>query len=669
MKAEFAKPEKKNLLQSKRYYSSVKDKSKLTTTVIKRQLKNNDSLTWPDSQTLGKIRKEVFRQQMELVSLANIYGLYSDKLFKKQEVLFSSLFFRIMAIDKLSKSSGARTPGFDKRDKNLYLKLLESIREKIKHPNIYKASPMKKIWIKKKKSNKLRPLSISTIEDKVLQQLVNLILEPLVEMTSEPHSFGFRPYRSAKQAVSFLKSRLKTLNRKKIKTHASLSNKENELFQLLPENKFILNADIEGFFDNINHDWILNNIFLHPKLIIFIKAWLKSGVINNNKFVITEQGTPQGGIISPTLANFTLNGLEEEIINSINALTKSKKKRIFVRLKDGTKKRITSYLTYVRYADDFVVLARSRHIIKNYVVPSIDKFLKKRGLILNQTKTKIFKLTDKNSQLDFLGYTFKYNAKWKIKSHMFYSQHAGSKCIALYPNKEKVHDCISKIKFIIKKSNNLDAYNLITKLNPILRGWSNYYNMSNSSHYRNTVRNALYRLTWKWASKKHKRWGRKAIANTYFLQENTTSEKFPKLTNYLKFKNTKWVFHAKVKSKSRYRTNKSKTIYLVDVTNISQLLSSKHFILPKKLLTVHGYHPDYMKLVTFNTNLNFKSAGFDSSLKQRLLAKQKNLCPHCEESLLISDGFKGGSRENISNMELLHSWCHYDIDHKNKSDN
>ena len=151
MKAEFAKPEKKNLLQSKRYYSSVKDKSKLTTTVIKRQLKNNDSLTWPDSQTLGKIRKEVFRQQMELVSLANIYGLYSDKLFKKQEVLFSSLFFRIMAIDKLSKSSGARTPGFDKRDKNLYLKLLESIREKIKHPNIYKASPVKKIWVPKKK--------------------------------------------------------------------------------------------------------------------------------------------------------------------------------------------------------------------------------------------------------------------------------------------------------------------------------------------------------------------------------------------------------------------------------------------------------------------------------------------------------------------------------------
>jgi len=106
----------------------------------------------------------------------------------------------------------------------------------------------------KKKSNKLRPLGIPTIEDRVLQHLVNLILEPLIEMTSEPHSFGFRPLRSAKQAVSFLKSHLKTLNNKSIKAHTSLANKKNELFQLLPENKFILNADIEGFFDNINHD-------------------------------------------------------------------------------------------------------------------------------------------------------------------------------------------------------------------------------------------------------------------------------------------------------------------------------------------------------------------------------------------------------------------------------
>lgn len=637
-----------------------------------------------------------------MVNLANVYGFYSNELFKKQIILFNSLFFRIVAIDKLSKSSGSKTPGVDdlkligsKKDKKQLLELVESTRLLVKNPHTYKASPVKRVWIKKT-NNKLKPLGITTIQDRALQHLINLILEPLVEMSSDLHSYGFRLYRSAKQAVAFLKAHLKTLNIDTIKTQTSSANKKNELYQLLPENKFILDADIEGFFDNINRNWLLNNIFLHPILLSFIKKWLNSGALDKNVFVLTEQGTPQGGIISPTLANFTLNGLEKSVMDSINLLTKSKEKRISIQLKDGSRTRIASYLTYVRYANDFIVLARSRHLLKNYIMPSIKKFLEKRGLKLNLKKTKVFKLSDKNAQLDFLGYTFKYNIKWKIKSHIFYSRHAGSHGIALYPNKVKMHNFIAKIKFIFKKSNNLDAYNLIAKLNPILREWSSYYNMSNSSHYRNTVRNALYRLTWKWAKKKHKRWGKKAIANTYFLQkaeeQNDFSgtqkpemeKKVSRTRKYLKFKNTKWVFYGKSKSRSRYNISKSKTIYLVDVTNISQLLSSKHFVLPKNLLTTHGYHPNYMKLVTFNTNLKFKSTGFDSSFKQRLLKRQNDLCPYCQESLLeceslygtsslhihhIKPIFKGGSRDDISNMELLHSWCHYEIDHKNNSEN
>lgn len=693
---------KENLPFSRRYYSTVQDESKLVKIAIKRQLKNNNCFIWPDNKTLTVIRKEVFKQQLELVSLANVYGLYSNELFKKQKILFNSLFFKIVAIDKLSKSSGSKTPGVDniqligsKKDNKWLSELLESTRVQVKNPHKYKASPVKRVWVKKSK-NKLRPLGIPTIQDRVLQHLLNLILEPLVEISSDLHSYGFRPYRSAKQAIAFLKAHLKTLDSKTIETQTSLTNKKNELFQMLPENKCIFDADIEGFFDNINHNWLLDNIFLHPTLILFIKEWLNSGALDKNIFVLTDQGIPQGGVISPTLANFTLNGLEKAIMDSLNPLTKSKEKRISIQLKDGSRTRIASYLTYVRYAGDFIVLVRSRHILKNYVIPSIEKFLEKRGLSLSKKKTKVFRLSDKNAQLDFLGYTFKYNNKWKIKYHVFYTHHAGSRGIALYPNKKKMHNLIAKVKFIFKKSNNLDAYNLTAKLNPILRGWSNYYNMANSSHYRNTVRNALYRLTWKWAKRKHKRWGEKMIAITYFLRklemENNSSEtQKPEMNNnsskkqkYLKFKNTKWVFHGKSKSKSRYNVAKSKTIYLVDVTNISQLLSSKHFVLPKNLLLIHGYHPNYMKLVTFNTNLKFKSAGINSSFKQRLLKRQNDLCPYCQESLLDSESlyginmlhihhiepiFKGGSRDNISNMELLHSWCHYEIDHKNDSEN
>lgn len=673
---------RKNALNNRGYHSSVRDES---IKLVKRQLKESNMLEWPDSKKLGIIRKDVFKQQLSLVRLAETYGLHSNALFKKQKTLLNSLFFRIVAIDKLSKSEGSRTSGIDgiritnKKNPNLYLDLLQSIRHEAKNPYNYKASPIKRAWIPKGK-NSLRPLGIPTLKDRALQHLVNLILEPLVEMTSEPHSFGFRPYRSAKQAIAYLRSNLRTRNLNSVKKRTSKSNIQNELFELLPENKVILDADIKGFFDNINHDWILNNLFLHPDLITLIKAWLKSSGVDKDIFSETRSGILQSGIISPTLANFTLNGLEPTIMNSITLITKSKEKRISIHLKDESRIRIASGLAYVRYADDFVVLARSKHLISEYVLPSIKHFLEIRGLALSKEKTKIFRLCDKNAQLDFLGYTFKYQDKWSTKSSVFHSQHAGSKGIALYPNKKKVFEVIQCIKFIFKVSKNLDAYNLIAKLNPVIRGWSNYFNMANSLHYRDTVRNAIYRLTWKWACRKHKRWGRKLIADNYFLRKiSSTSDVHYKKVSCLKFKNRKWVFHSTVNKKSRYNTGKNKTIYLVDVGNISQLLPSKYYILPKKYLTIHGYHLEYMKLVTHSTNVNFKTGGIYSSFKERLLKKQNNFCAHCKEPLVNSESlygnqnlhihhlepiYRGGSRNSTSNMVLLHSWCHYDTDHK-----
>lgn len=615
----------KTSLNQVRHYSTIKEESKLSVAEIKRLLIDNDILNWPNNKVLGRIYQEVFKKQMNLVKLADTYGVYSEEVYKEQLVLSKSLFFRIVAIDKLSKSPGSKTPGVDKvffsnrkEDIDKYITLVKWLRDLIKDSNSYKAKPIRRVWIPKT-NGQLRPLGIPTLNDRALQHLINLILEPLVESTGDRHSYGFRHNRSTKNAIAELRSQLKTIDPDKIVVNTKKSNLENKLYRKLSEEKWILGADIKGFFDNIDHNWLLDKLFINPKLRNIIKAWLKSGVMEKEIIHETNLGTPQGGIISPTLVNFTLNGLEKVILDSIKALTESVERRIVVKLKDRSKTRIASGLAYVRYADDFVVLARSKHIMITYVIPSIQEFLKPRGLTLNNNKTKLFRLKDKDTQLDFLGYTFKYQEKWRHNKHVFYKDHAGDRGIALYPNKTKMLTFIDKVRRIFKRSQNLDSYNLIAILNPILRGWFNYYNLGNSSHYRNTVRNAIYHLVWKWAHNKHRRWGKKRIASFYFLTHQQTEKNVNrKRIEYTMIKNVKWVFHGFANQDSRYG-GKVKSRYLVDVGNSNQLLSSKHYIIPKKLLHVHAYHPDYMKMVEFNANNNFKAMGLNSSFKIKLL--------------------------------------------------
>lgn len=143
-------------------------------------------------------------------------------------------------------------------------------------------------------------------------------------------------------------------------------------------------------------------------------------------------------------------------------------------------------------------------------------------------------------------------------------------------------------------------------------------------------------------------------------------------------KNVKWGFHGFTNGESIYG-GKQKSRYLVDIGTSSQLLSTKNYVIPLNLLHVHAYHPDYMKMIQFNTNNNFKAMGLNSSFKTRLLSAQNNLCSHCVNSLLTSTGlyeglhihhimpiYKGGNRKDIQNMVLLHSWCHYEIYHNNE---
>jgi RNA-directed DNA polymerase len=197
-----------------------------------------------------------------------------------------------MAVRIVTTNKGKKTPGIDGKlinNDEEKCKVVDNLKWWIQNPTEYKAKPLKRVYIPKSK-NKLRPLGIPTIEERCLQALLNLVLEPLVECTSDTHSYGFRKFRSAKMALGALRVNLR-------------SNPDHY-------DKYILDADIQGFFDNISHEWLIKSVPLEITLKIILDKWLKAGSIYLTKFEPTEMGTPQGGIISPCLANFTLNGLQ-----------------------------------------------------------------------------------------------------------------------------------------------------------------------------------------------------------------------------------------------------------------------------------------------------------------------------------------------------------------------
>lgn len=424
-----------------------------------------------------EIREEVELKQKELVKLAERHGLFDSRVQQAQILMARSLLFRTHAANIMANKPGSQTPGVDNelmiRDDIMLSKdeLSQFMRDMIYHPKKYKPKPIKRVWIPKPGKSENRPLGIPTIKDRAMQTLINLVLLPLVEMNSDSESYGFRPYRDCKMAIAAVRMQLRTLSFETQQKSMALRFGKPGLgaYTQQNEDKWILDADIKGFFDNINHDWLLNKLFLHPTLKEFVRLWLKAKILDAGMYTNPITGTPQGGIISPTLANFTLNGLEKAVLESIHPITRSKVRRLTIKNNGRTVKAVSLGVSIVRYADDFIVLAKSKNILVKYIRPAIDNFLAERGLFLSPQKTKMFTLKEENTQLDFLGYTFKYSKRWSAKRNIFYEKgYVGG--IALYPNKEKVRNFIRKLSQIFSNSNNLSAVELITKLNPIIRG-------------------------------------------------------------------------------------------------------------------------------------------------------------------------------------------------------
>ena len=371
---------------------------------------------------------------------------------KLQSLLVKSLNARILAVKRVSENKGKKTAGVDGKLLDTSIKKCKCVDElKIKLPD-YKSMPLKRIEIPKK-NGKLRPLGIPTMFDRSLQALYKLALEPIAEVVADKNSYGFRPKRSTQDAM---------------KQVWICTSKRNG-------GEWILEADIKGCFDNISHQWIYDNIPLDNRL---LKQWLKSGFIKDDTLFPTDSGTPQGGIISPILANMVLDGIEEVV---------KRHKARFQKMKDGViLYRHTNRLNFIRYADDFVITGHSPKYLR-LLQKDIEIFLNQRGLELSKEKTHITHIRD---GFNFLGFNFR--------------KYPNNKVI-VKPTKDGIKSFKSKIKEIFKKYNSSSLSMLITKLNPLLRGWANYYRFVNSKVVFDKIDTYIWRKSLNWMKRIHQR--------------------------------------------------------------------------------------------------------------------------------------------------------------------
>ena len=393
-----------------------------------------------------------------------------------QYLLTHSFYAKALAVKRVVTNDGRRTPGVDGVLWNTPAKKMAaalSLTDKR-----YRARPLRRVYIEKKDKKKKRPLGIPTMYDRAMQALYALALEPVAETTADGKSFGFRKGRCAQDACEYL---FNALSRKHISP------------------KWVLEGDIKGCFDHISHDWLLANIPMDKNI---LKQFLKAGFIYQRELFPTEEGTPQGGIISPILANMTLDGIEKKLVERFhtNALGK-----VDSRFKNAHK------VNFVRYADDFVVTAATPELALE-AKELIREFLAERGLELSDEKTVVTNIDD---GFDFLGWNFrKYNEKLIIK-----------------PSKKAVKAIVSNISdTILRRGKAWQQDVLIMKLNEQIRGWTNYHQSVCASDAFAHLDYVLYELLWRWAKRRHPKknkwwismryWHRVGNRNWVFSTEN-----------------------------------------------------------------------------------------------------------------------------------------------------
>lgn len=363
-----------------------------------------------------------------------------NKVKALQWLLTHSFYAKALAVRRVSTNSGRNTPGVDGVIWNTPGKCARGLAS-LKRRG-YRPQPLRRVLIPKA-NGKTRPLGIPTMKDRAMQALYLLALEPVAETTADPNSYGFRPRRSARDAV--------------MQCRSALAGRYKAVW--------VLDADISGCFDAISHEWLLANIPMDKAI---LHKWLKSGFVWKGETFATEAGTPQGGIISPVLANMALDGMERLLRGRYGDTGRTSRK---------------TKVNLIRYADDFVITGATFELALE-ARALVEGFLARRGLVLSEEKTRIVHIGE---GFDFLGWTVrKFDGKLLVR-----------------PAAKNVRAFLRTVRTILHEDAGTRQETVIHRLNPILRGWANYHRNQAAKKTFCNVDHAIWCALWRWARRRH----------------------------------------------------------------------------------------------------------------------------------------------------------------------
>ncbi len=412
-----------------------------------------------------------------------------------QRLLSRSRAAKLEAVRRTTTNRGRWTPGVDGRIWSTPQHKGEAARQLRRRG--YRPQPLRRVYIPKR-SGKLRPLSIPTVHDRAMQALYKLALEPVAETRADPNSYGFRKHRSAADAVQQCFKAL-------AKRHSA---------------RWVLEGDIRACFDAISHEWLLANIPMDRQV---LAKWLQAGYVEGADLYPTQAGTPQGGIISPLLANLTLDGLEAVARHAVpGRIAGSRRSKVNV----------------IRYADDFVITGDSKELLEERVKPAVVAFLAERGLELSEEKTRITRIED---GFDFLGQTLR---------------RQGRKLL-IRPSQEAVRSIRRTLAETLRKYRGWFASAMVVKLNAQIRGWAHFHRHVASADTFVALDSWLFRALKKWTKRRHPSKGPRWLKQTYWSRGDhgwfavlLKTKKGHRLHRLLRFTSIGIVRHIKVRTEA-----------------------------------------------------------------------------------------------------------------------